>query len=150
MVAPSAFLLVVVFVAGAAIAAQAGINANLARALGSPVLAALASFVIGTLLLALLAVAMRTPLPAAEVVRAAPWWVWTGGLLGAFFIFTAVVAAPRVGAASFLALVIAGQLSASLVLDHFGLLGFAERAATPLRILGAGLLAIGALMVRAF
>lgn len=142
------FLVLVAFVAGATIAAQPGINATLARGLGAPVLAALVSFTVGTAALALLALARQEALPSVASLRGIPWWAWTGGLLGAFFVGMSIVAAPRLGAGTLVAVAIAGQLSAALLLDHFGWLGFAERAATWPRLLGVGLLLGGAALVR--
>jgi transporter family-2 protein len=76
-----------------------------------------------------------------------PWWAWTGGILGAGYITTAVVVAPRVGALALMALVIAGQLLAALVLDHFGLLGLRKIPITSSRLAGAALLLLGLFFV---
>ena len=46
--------------------------------------------------------------------------IWPFILLGAFLVASTVVLAPRLGAASMIALIVAGQMAASLVLDHFG------------------------------
>lgn len=145
---PLWFVLLLAFLAGVALAAQSGINATLGRGLGGPVLAALVSFAIGTVALAVVALARQEALPAAAALRAIPWWAWTGGLLGALFVTVVVVAAHRLGAGTLIAVIIAGQLTAALVLDHFGWLGFAERAATAPRVLGAVLLFVGAALVR--
>lgn len=141
-------LFAVAVACGAAIAAQSGINAALARGVGGPVHAALVSFAVGTLALLLVALLMRGGLPSRDGVSALPWWAWTGGLLGAFFVTFAVIAAPRLGAGSLVAALIAGQLASAVVLDHFGWLGFPERSITLTRVLGVGLLAAGALLVR--
>lgn len=141
-------LILVAFVAGAAIAAQPGINATLGRGLGGAVLAALVSFAVGTIALTLVALARQEALPSGAAVGAIPLWAWTGGLLGAFFVTVSIVAAPRLGAGTLVAVAIAGQLTAALLLDHFGWLGFAERAATLPRIAGVGLLLGGAALVR--
>lgn len=140
------FLLVML--GGAAIAAQSGINSTLARGVGGPVHAALVSFAVGTLALAVVALAQRGALPSGAALGALPWWAWVGGLLGAYYVTVAVVGAPRLGAAALIAAVIAGQLVAAVVLDHYGWAGFAERAATWPRLAGVGLLAAGALLVR--
>lgn len=141
-------ILLLAFVAGAAIAAQPGINATLGRGLGGPILASLVSFAVGTLALALVALARRDALPNGAALAGIPLWAWTGGLLGAFFVTVSIIAAPRLGAGTLVAVAIAGQLIAALVLDHFGWLGYAERAATLPRIVGVGLLLAGAALVR--
>jgi transporter family-2 protein len=77
-----------------------------------------------------------------------PSWYWVGGLLGALYIAAAVVLAPRLGATTMIASVVAGQMLASLVLDHFGWVGFAEHHATPSRLAGVILVVAGVLLVR--
>ena len=60
---------------------------------------------------------------------------------------TGVLVAPKIGAASMIALVIAGQLCVALMLDHFALIGLPGREVGALRIVGAGLLVAGALLI---
>jgi len=142
--------LLIALVAGALMPLQAGVNSQLARWVGHPVVAALVSFAVGTLALLVYSAALREPLPAWAALRASPWWVWTGGLFGAFFVAAAAAYAPRLGAATFVSVTIAGQMIVSLALDHYGLVGFAERPATPLRFAGAALLVAGVVLIRRF
>ena len=145
---PLGLLAAITLAAGAAVAVQAGVNGRLGRGLGDPFLASFVSFAVGTALLGLVLLVRRVPWPAAEALAALPWWAWVGGLFGAFFVTVAVVAAPRLGATALVALAIAGQLTASILLDHFGLAGFPERATTWVRLLGVALLAGGVLLIR--
>ncbi|MBD5654315.1 MAG: DMT family transporter, partial [Candidatus Eremiobacteraeota bacterium] len=78
----------------------------------------------------------------------APWWAWTGGLLGAYFIFSTIVVVPRLGAAFAFALIVAGQMAASIAIDQFGLFGLPQTTASPARLAGAALLVAGVLLVR--
>lgn len=142
--------LLVCLVAGALMPLQAGVNAQLARWVGNPVVASLVSFAVGTLVLFAYSAALRPQLPAPGALAAAPWWVWVGGLLGAVFVTAGAAFAPRLGAATFISVTIAGQVLVSVLLDHFGAVGFAERPVTPLRLVGALLLVAGVLMVRKF
>lgn len=134
------------FAVGTLLPLQAGVNGRLAAAAGNPALAALASFAVGTATLAAYAVALRPALPAAEALARLPWWYWTGGVLGAFFVAVTALTAPRLGATALTAVVVAGQLLMSLALDHFGLAGFARRPADPARVLGVTLVLAGALL----
>lgn len=138
------------FVAGAVIPFQAGANAQLAHWLHSPFRAAFANFVIGTVVLLVLAVAVVRPYPPAHRIAGAPWWVWIGGLLGAFYVAGSIVTAPKLGAATLIALVVAGQTVASLLVDQFGLVGFAEHHINPGRIAGMLLVLGGVTLVRVF
>ncbi len=132
--------------AGAMLPIQFGINAQLASWLGSSVRAAFVSFVVGalTLLAAVLVASRGWPDRAGD----APWWVWIGGALGAFYVLGSIVTAPRLGAATLVALILAGQAIASLLVDHFGWVGFEENPITALRVLGVVLLAAGVVLVR--
>jgi bacterial/archaeal transporter family-2 protein len=132
--------------AGVLLIVQVGVNATLRRALGSPVTAALLSFVVGAGALAVLLLFVR-PWPGRAQFLAAPWWAWLGGLLGAFYVMSTIIVGPRLGAAALLALIVLGQLVTSLLVDHFGWLGFPQHAVTPLRLLGAALLFGGVLLI---
>jgi bacterial/archaeal transporter family-2 protein len=132
--------------AGAMLPLQFGINAQLAAWVGGSARAAFVSFVVGAtvLLVAVLVAARGWPDRPGD----APWWVWTGGLLGAFYVLGSIVTAPKLGAATLVALILAGQALASLAVDHFGWVGFEEQPVTLLRILGMLLLAGGVALVR--
>jgi bacterial/archaeal transporter family-2 protein len=132
--------------AGAMLPIQFGINAQLAEWIGGSVRAAFVSFLVGAvaLFVAVLVVARGWPDRADD----APWWVWTGGLLGAFYVLGSIVTAPKLGAATLVALILAGQAIASLAVDHFGWVGFEEQPITALRIVGVLLLAGGVALVR--
>lgn len=141
--------MIIALLAGALLPMQAAINAQLRYALGTAVQAALVSFAVGTLALIAYALAVRSGLPDSRMVSQAPWWVWSGGLLGAAYVLSAIIVTPRLGAASLLGLALAGQLIAALVMDHYGLLGLAVQPLSSLRVLGVLLLVAGvALIVR--
>jgi bacterial/archaeal transporter family-2 protein len=136
--------------AGAMLPIQFGINAQLAAWLGSSVRAALVSFVVGAVSLAVVAVAVARDWPSADRVSPAPWWIWIGGALGAFYVLGSIVAAPKLGAVALFAFILAGQAAASLAADHFGWVGFPENPVTPGRVLGLLLIGLGVAMVRFF
>jgi transporter family-2 protein len=142
--------LLLAFIAGSMIPFQAGINAQLASWLGSPIWSALVSFLVGTAVLVLVSVFIRKPLPSLAKLGHAPWWVWIGGLIGAFYVAGSIVSAPKLGAVMLIAAVVAGQSVASLLLDQYGWVGFKEHHVTPGRILGMLLVASGVALVRIF
>lgn len=145
------FFILLALLAGLSVPTQAGINSQLSSIwAGSPVLAATISFFVGTVGLCLYVFLTRIPLPPLTDISRSPWWIWCGGLLGAFFVSATIFLAPKLGATTMTALVLAGQMSASLYLDHFGFLGYPEHAASPGRIAGVLLIAGGAVMVRIF
>jgi transporter family-2 protein len=133
---------------GVLLPVQAGVNAQLRSLLGEPIAAALVSFLVGTVALAAAALLGRAPLPLAAAWAASPWWHWVGGLIGAVYVAGAIVLAPRLGAATLIAAVVAGQMLASLVLDHYGWVGFPVHEITPLRLAGAALMVGGVALIQ--
>jgi transporter family-2 protein len=141
-------LLLTAFLIGVVLPVQSGINAQLRIGVGHPMLAAFISFAVGTVALLGLNIALRVPLPSGEAATRMPWWYWCGGLLGATYIYLAVLLAPRLGAATLVAVIVAGQMVASLVLDQFGLVGYPQQSLTPARFVGALLVVGGAILVQ--
>lgn len=138
------------FTAGVALPVQFGINAQLASWLDSPVRAAFVSFLTGAIILGVAAALLFRPLPSGARLGHAPWWVWVGGAFGAFYVLGSIVAAPRLGAATVVAVIVAGQAIASLVVDHFGWVGFEARPASAGRLAGMVLVGAGVALVRFF
>lgn len=134
--------------AGACIALQASANGNFRRNIDSPLYAAFFS-ICGTILTAGAAMLLLRPAaPSPEALRQTPWWNWIGGPLGALIVLAGATLVSELGAALFIASVVAGQLLCSLFLDHFALLGLPEQALTPGRVLGAVLVVAGVVCVK--
>jgi bacterial/archaeal transporter family-2 protein len=134
--------------AGLSLVVQQALNADLRKAIDSAAWAGFVSYVGGTVCMLALALALRDPLPPPALVARVPWWVWSGGLFGAIFIGLSIFLLPRLGATTFVALLVAGQMLSSLAFDHFGLFGLARRPADPARLLGIALLVGGVVLVR--
>ena len=133
--------------AGAMTALQGPTNARLATGLGSVVNAAFVSFLVGTVALGAIALFLQAK-PEGEAVRAIPWWGWIGGLYGCLFVTLIAWGIPRLGVATTMTLVVAGQLILSVLLDHFGALGSPTRPISWARLGGILLIVGGALLVR--
>lgn len=139
--------LAIAFVAGATSSFQVIVNAQLRTFLTHPMQATWVSFVVGTLVSSVYCLLVRAPLPASDVLTRAPWWVWIGGLLGTLFVWSSIVVSPKIGVAALLCAVVAGQMIASLLIDHFGWLNATPFPANPQRVLGAVLVVIGAVVM---
>jgi len=134
--------------AGACIALQAAANGSFRLNLNDPRYAAFFS-ICGTFVTAIFAMlALHPKLPALDLIRAAPWWNWIGGPLGAVIVLAGAALTPRLGAAAFISSVVAGQLLCSLVLDSFGLLGIPQQPLSLGRVFGIAMIFGGVLLVR--
>jgi transporter family-2 protein len=134
--------------AGISLVVQQALNANLRTALNSAALSGFASYFVGVICMVALAFLLRDPLPSAAVVARIPWWWWSGGLFGAIFIGLAILLIPQLGAASFFALLVAGQMLGSMIFDNFGLLGVPIHPISMVRLVGAALLVGGVALIR--
>jgi bacterial/archaeal transporter family-2 protein len=134
--------------AGASVVLQQVLNANLRTALNSAAWSGFVSYAIGLLCMALLAAALQDPVPSASTAARIAWWQWSGGFFGAVFIALAIVVLPQLGAATFVALLVAGQMLASLAFDHFGILGLTERPIDLPKLAGIALLIAGVVLIR--
>jgi bacterial/archaeal transporter family-2 protein len=135
---------------GAFITVQTGSNARLKEAFGQALPAVIVSSSLGIVLLVVVTLGARTPWPSMSSVAGAPWWAWLGGALGAVYAVATVLLARELGAATLTALVVTGQLVCSVVLDHFGWVGFTEHAAGVGRIVGCALMMAGFFLIARF
>ena len=142
------FFILIALLAGAGYPVQAGVNATIAGFQGHPLLAAFTNTTVASLVLLAAILVLRVPVPQVAALTAAPWWAWTGGCLGAFFVLSSLVLAPKLGAAAFVSTTIVGTMAASLVIDHFGLIAYRPQPVTLLRLAGAALVVIGMLMIQ--
>lgn len=143
-------LLIVALIAGVVLPVQTSLNNKMAVAVGSPILAALVSFVIGTLSIFTYAVVSGESLTSLSNTKNAPTIAWAGGLLGAFFVTATVILLPRLGVAVTVSLIIAGQLIAAVAMDHYGLLGVPVKEISLLRVAGILLIIGGVVLIRKF
>jgi transporter family-2 protein len=142
------FFLLLALAAGVLLPVQAGVNAQLRSALGSPIAAAFISFLVGTISLAAATLVFRVSFPIGRAWGVTHPVQWSGGMIGALYVFAAVILAPKLGAGTLVAAVVAGQMITSLVLDHYGLVGFPIHSLTPVRLMGAALVIAGVVLIQ--
>tara|TARA_B100000676_G_scaffold261177_1_gene271387 strand:- start:70 stop:513 length:444 start_codon:yes stop_codon:yes gene_type:complete len=140
-------LTVLAFFIGVLLPVQVGVNVELARYIHSPVLAALISFLVGSICLIFSVAFLKTPFPTWVHVISLPSWLWTGGLIGALVVLGSILAGPKIGALALVSLLLAGQLIASIIIDHYGWLGFSIHKMNFQRLLGVILLVGGFLLI---
>jgi transporter family-2 protein len=146
---PFLFALIAI-AAGVSSTLQSGSNQMLQKSLSAPLWSV--SIISAVTLLASLTFPLlageRIPHPA--MIAATPWWAWIGGLFGIGFVLATVYASPRLGAGLFIGLIVTTSTITSLVLDHFGWMGFDVHAAGAGRIVGALLMIAGVALIAAF
>src|SRR5262245_45791965 len=143
-------LIAIVLGSGMLLPVQAGINAQLRTYVGHPMVAATINFLLGTSALIVISLVARTPLPDPAKLSAIPWWLWLGGLYGANYIVVSILLAPRLGAATLIGASVTGQMVISMILDHYGLIGYRVHPVSGMRLIGAGLLLAGLGLIQRF
>ncbi len=140
--------LAVALASGALVPLQAGANAALGRALGHPLWATMASLAVSAACVVPIMIALRVSAPTIANLATQPKWIWIGGITGVIYITTALLLAPKLGAAGLMTAVVAGQILASMAIDYFGLVGFVPRSISGARLLGALLVVAGVLVMQ--
>lgn len=135
-------------IAGVSVVIQQMMLATLRGSIGSVPWTVFISYVGGTLTMAVVLLVTREPMLTTAAISRSSWYSWAAGAFGVIYIVLAVVLIPRLGAATVLALLVAGQLIASMTFDHFGLFGLARQPADLQRFAGAALLMAGVLLIR--
>lgn len=133
---------------GACLPLQASVNGAFRKNLGNPLWATFFS-ICGTILFAgTVMLALRPTPPAMDAVRTTQWWNWVGGPLGTLIVLAGVYLARPLGAATFIALVVAGQLVTATAFDHFALFGLEEKPLSLGRVVGVVLVIAGVVAVK--
>lgn len=142
------FFLLLAFLIGISNAVQSGVNVQLRESLNNPILAALVSFIVGTLVLAVaFACFNKNPVPTIADFKQIPYTRFLGGVLGTFYVLTVIFIIREIGPANMICLVVAGQMITAMTIDHFGFQGFAVHQITLPRIAGAVLLVAGVYLI---
>jgi bacterial/archaeal transporter family-2 protein len=144
------FSVLFVLVAGALTTVEAGANAQLTKSLHQPWWPAI---VFGAVTLACLAIALvvvGAPLPARADLAAAPWWAWTGGIIGALYAMSMLIFPSQLGSASFTGFTVTAAILASVLLDHLGWVGFERHPAGIARLVGAAMMVGGLALISVF
>lgn len=138
-------LWVVAVLAGTLGAVQTTVNGRLGQVMGSALAAAMVSFLVGTVGLALICLVTRQRVRRSGEFKP---WHFTGGLLGAMFVLVNAVNAPLLGTSLAVSITLLGQILTGLLFDHGGWMGVARRPVTVSRVAGAVLVLLGVALVR--
>lgn len=142
-------LMVVTFIVGAIIPIQAVLNARLGKQTLGPLMGALLSFLTGAVILIILNMAIHgSAMFNTRTYATGPWYIWLGGVIGAIFVAYITWVNQQQGMALTFALVVAGQIFISLLVDHYGLFGSVVRTITLEKIIGAVLIIGGIILIK--
>lgn len=127
----------IAFAAGIGIALQTTLNGQLSKGIGGDsLIAAFFSFTTGAVLLGVVALFRPDGFESLKGIFKQPLWMLLGGVLGACALLCYVLLAPKIGLTLLIGLAIAGQLSASMLIDHFSLFGVVQRPVTMVKLGG--------------
>ena len=87
-------------------------------------------------------------MPSLAQLKSIPPINYTGGIYGIIFVTTILILTPRIGIANTLVAAIVGQVIVSVILDHFGLFGLAQRSISLSRLLGCVGLVVCLLLIQ--
>jgi len=141
-------LILATIVCGAIVPFQAGANAGLGRILGHPLWGTCVSLCVSLVFILPVMALAKVEAPTLSSLSHAPRWVWVGGIVGVFYLTGALMLAPRLGVASFIIAVIAGQMLASIVIDQWGLVGLPKKPISLSRVAGVGLIFLGLIVMQ--
>lgn len=131
------------FAIGLLVPLQSIINAKLSRAVGGPTQGSLISFGGGFIIFLIIGIFNYKTLPSLSKLMSLPTYLYAGGFIGAIFVISAIMILPKLGSTGWTALIVTGQLIASLIMDHFGLFGLEQKSITIARIIGGLMLIAG-------
>ncbi len=127
---------------------QPGVNRKFGEVSGAPLHGGVISFAVGLATVLLVAVILRASPPPISRVALGPVWMWVGGVIGAVFVTAAIYLSKPMGQGNYMAAMIAGQLVAGVVIDHFGFMGYDRHPFSVARAGGLVLIGLGVALLR--
>ena len=146
----SLFAYLIALLSGAANPIQSGANAELNKQLASPIWAGLFVYATGLLGLVLAQLVLRHAFPAHDRILGVKPWAWFGGLISIASTMAGLILAQRLGSGVFTGLTVTASLATSILLDHYGWIGFRQHTASPARLAGCALMIVGVWLVSRF
>lgn len=126
-------MMLFVVAGGMALAAESAFLGPLGERIGR-LSASLSIFLIGVIVFSL-AMLIRRRSHISTLTRQ-PLWLLSGGFIGFIYTIVLTITTPLVGVGTTMVGILCGQITASLAIDHFGILG-SERSAIDIYRVGA-------------
>jgi bacterial/archaeal transporter family-2 protein len=131
--------------AGIAGSIQVAVMGRFGDRIGTLQALAFSTVVTTAIALVVLLIARRSLGGFGDAVRSPPW-MWLGGAMGVFIVFTITLVQPRLGTFATVAIFIVAQIAAGVAIDRFGWFGVERVGLEWTRVLGVVLLASGAVL----
>ena len=77
-----------------------------------------------------------------------PWWIWFGGILGAFFVLGNVYLAALLGTGMTVVVLLITGTTGGLIVDHFGLFRSPVKPINGMKVLGIIAMIAGAALIK--
>lgn len=138
--------------AGMIVSIQAAINGQLGIVLNSSFHAAFVSFFIGSVILIIVVgLKERSYAKISEPIKqSAPRWVWIGGIIGGLYVLINVYLVGNIGTGQTIILALFGQITGSLLVQHFGLLKSDKNRIDLIQLLGLLVMFVGVVLIKLF
>ncbi|MBU2917927.1 DMT family transporter [Psychrosphaera sp. F3M07] len=141
-------LYLLAFTAGAAIALQATMNAQLGVLLKNSMLGTSIAFLVAFIFTVSAMFSNSNQFPNIIDIKAVPTYLWfTGGMLSAFGVGVFYYLIPKIGVGSMMSFALAGQILFAMLISHFGWFNFPEKPINFEKLVGAALLIISVLLI---
>jgi transporter family-2 protein len=134
--------------AGVSFVVQQAVNTELRGQLGFPFWAGFISYLGGTIAMFIMVLVMHEPWMDGPMIARTTPLSWSGGIFGTIYISVAILLVPRLGAATVVALLVLGQMIASIAFDHYGMLGIPVHQIGFARVVGAAFLITGVVLIK--
>lgn len=126
---------------------QGIVTASLGQKLDHPFVSAFINFAGGMIIFLIAIMVSSASFPDLKKLTSIPWYLYTGGLIGALFIAGALFSLPKIGSTAFFGLVVLGQLLMTTIVDHYGFLGMPVHKVDIYRVAGVFLLLTGCFFI---
>ncbi len=124
--------------AGAAIAIQATMNAQLGVLLKSSLMGTSVAFLFGCVFTVLVMLASMKQFPQLGEIKAVPIYLWfSGGALSAFGVGAFYYLIPKMGVGSMMSFALSGQILVAVAVSHFGWFDLPVKPINVFKIAGA-------------
>ena len=140
--------LLLIFLLGVLTPVQTAANSRLRMSVGSPLVASLVSFSVGTLYLIAATLIQKGSLGIpADTFGHLPWWAWLGGICGLYGLTVNIVIFPKLGGVQTALMPMLGQIGMGMLIDSFGWFRSAAYPFTWLRLAALAMILAGVCMV---